>query len=268
MDRIALIGFGEAAEAFATANCWEGRAHGYDREASRRAAMPACGVKPDDDAAGALRGASIVLSLVTADAASFVARECAPFLQPGAMWIDMNSVSPETKRQAANWIEDAGGHYVDAAILAPVLPAHRQVPILLSGPFCDEARESLSALGFGNLRCVSGEVGQAAAIKLIRSIMVKGIEALTSEMMEAAGAAGVTAEVLASLDASERALPWPERAAYNLERMATHGERRAAEMKECASALRALGVEPVMAERIAVRQKRAARSTSHAKDAA
>jgi hypothetical protein len=92
---------------------------------------------------------------------------------------------------------------------------------------------------------------------MIRSVMVKGIEALTDEMMAAAAAAGVADEVLASLDASEKALPWATRAAYNLERMQSHGLRRAAEMEESARTLRTLGVDPVMTRSTIIRQRQA-----------
>ena len=98
--------------------------------------------------------------------------------------------------------------------------------------------------------------------------MVKGIEALTDEMMAAAEAAGVADEVLASLDASEKAQKWTNRAAYNRERMATHGLRRAAEMEESAETLRGLGVEPVMTEGTVRRQRDAARAAKANKDAA
>jgi hypothetical protein len=85
--------------------------------------------------------------------------------------------------------------------------------------------------------------------------MVKVIEALTVEMMLAAEAAGVADEVLASLDASEKPRPWAQRAAYNLERMATHGHRRAAEMEESVRTLAALGVEPIMTAGTVRRQR-------------
>ena len=76
--------------------------------------------------------------------------------------------------------------------------------------------------------------------------MVKGLEALSSECAAAAEAAGVFEEVMASLDASEKAAPWTEKVAYNRERMDKHGYRRAAEMEESAKTLQSLGVEPVM----------------------
>ncbi len=244
---IALIGFGEAGSTFARAAGWGEQARAWDVLAERRIGA--------DSAAAALTGATLVLSLVTADQALAAAQVYAPLLAPGALWCDMNSVAPETKRAAALAVEAAGGHYVDVAVLAPVEPAGMAVPLLLAGPLAVEAEAALLSAGFTNVRVVGGEVGKASAIKMIRSVMVKGIEALTAEMMAAADAVGVTDEVLASLDASEKALPWAIRAAYNLERMQAHGLRRAAEMEESAKTLHSLGVEPVMTRGTVYRQR-------------
>ncbi len=252
----ALIGFGEAGSTFARAAGWPARA--FDIDLARAAVMVELGVTPCTARAEAVAGAALVLCLVTADAALAAARECAPFLAPGALWCDMNSVAPETKRAAAAVIEAAGARYVDVAVLAPVDPARMAVPLLLSGASAAQAEPPLRAAGFTNTRCVGDEVGRASAIKMIRSVMVKGIEALTAEMMLAAQAAGVTDEVLASLDASERARPWADRTDYNIERMTTHGLRRAAEMEESAKTLRSLGVEPVMTEGTVIRQRQMA----------
>lgn len=254
---VALIGFGEAGSTFARAAGWAGLARAYDVLLERGAAMSDAGVGAATSAQEALSSAGIVLSLVTADQALAAAKDCAPFLIPGALWCDMNSVAPDTKRAAADAVEAAGGRYVDVAVLAPVNPARMAVPLLLSGPAARVARTRLGALGFANLRTVGDEVGRASAVKMIRSVMVKGIEALTDEMMAAARAAGVESEVLASLDASDKSQPWAQRAAYNLERMTTHGARRAAEMEESAKTLQALGVEPVMTRGTVLRQRRA-----------
>lgn len=249
---VALIGLGEAAETFARAGSWQARAQGWDLLPSRRMAM-------DEIAASsiveALACAPLVLSLVTAHQALPAARAYAGHLAPGAIWCDGNSVAPDTKRSAASAVEAVGGRFVDMAILAPVQPAGLAVPLLLSGEAAHEAGAGLSMLGFTNVRVVGLEVGRASAIKMIRSVVVKGIEALTAEMMLAAQAAGVTEEVLASLDASDKSQPWSARAAYNLERMTTHGVRRAAEMEEAAATLEALGIEPVMT-RATVRRQR------------
>lgn len=256
---IALIGFGEAGEAFAAAAQWGAGAVAFDIALSRRAAMVEIGVLAADDVQGALADAPLVLSLVTADQALSAAEHCAAFLQPGAIWCDMNSVAPETKRAAASMVEAAGAQYVDVAILAPVNPALLNVPLLISGKVADKAARLLGETGFTNVRVAGSDVGRASAIKMIRSVMVKGIEALTSEMMAAAEAAGVVEEILTSLDSGERNLPWAERAAYNLERMTTHGARRAAEMEESVKTLESLGVDPVMTRGTVLRQRAAAK---------
>ncbi|MEN9717364.1 MAG: hypothetical protein RIQ99_242 [Pseudomonadota bacterium] len=254
---VALIGFGEAGSTFARAGAWQARARGWDVLPARRAAMADLGMTAAASAAAALAGAPLVLSLVTADAALPAAQDYAASLMPGALWCDCNSVAPDTKRAAAQAIEAAGGRYVDVAVLAPVNPAQLNVPLLLAGRAAADAETALRALGFTNVRVVGDEVGRASAIKMIRSVMVKGLEALTDEMMAAATAAGVADEVLASLDASEKAIPWAERAAYNLERMTTHGLRRAAEMEESAKTLLSLGVAPVMTRGTVLRQRQA-----------
>ncbi|MGX7894152.1 DUF1932 domain-containing protein [Tsuneonella sp. HG222] len=262
--RVALIGFGEAGSTFAGAPGWRGTACGWDVLADRRAAMAACGIATADTPGAALADRAFALSLVTADAALAAARDYAPLLAEGALWCDMNSVAPQTKRAGAEAVEAAGGRYVDVAVMAPVDPAGLAVPLLVSGPHAIAALPLLEALGFGNVRIVGDEVGRASAIKMIRSVIVKGLEALSSECAAAAEAAGVFDEVMASLDASEKAIGWAERVAYNRERMATHGLRRAAEMEESAKTLQGLGVEPVMT-RGTVQLQRAAAGTNNRK---
>ncbi|RQW45673.1 NAD(P)-dependent oxidoreductase [Novosphingobium sp. LASN5T] len=252
---LALIGFGEAGSTFAKAAGWEAGALAYDINPARRAVMEEAGVVACATAECALTSADFALSLVTADSALPAARDYAGLLKPGAIWCDMNSVAPDTKRAAAKAIEAAGGRYVDVAVLAPVHPARMNVPLLLAGEAAARAEALLREAGFANVRIVGAEIGRASAIKMIRSIMVKGIEALTAEMMLAASAAGVVDEVLASLDASEKRESWTVRAAYNVERMTTHGIRRAAEMEESCKTLESLGIEPVMTSGTVRRQR-------------
>jgi 3-hydroxyisobutyrate dehydrogenase-like beta-hydroxyacid dehydrogenase len=265
--RVALVGFGEAGEAFVRAPGWRGETRGWDVLPERRAAMARTGVETGEDAATALGDRAFILSLVTADSALDAAREYAPLLPEGALWCDMNSVAPDSKREAAAAIERAGGRYVDVAVMAPV-DKGMAVPLLVSGPHAIAAQPLLEALGFSNVRVVGDEVGRASAIKMIRSVMVKGLEALSSECAAAAEAAGVFDEVMTSLDASENAAPWAKKVAYNRERMATHGLRRAAEMEESAKTLQALGVEPVMTRGTVKLQREAAQKNKKRDEAA
>lgn len=257
-DEIAIIGFGEAGAAFAQPG-----ARAYDRKTDDAAAREAkqgdydgAGVTGFGGAAEALVGASAVLSLVTADQALAAASGAAPSLRRDALWLDMNSVAPDTKRDAARAIEAAGGRYVDVAIMSPVNPKRLGTPLLVSGPHAEAGLARLCRLGFASVRVVGPRVGDASSIKMIRSVMMKGMEALTAECLLAAEAAGVTAEVLASLDESTQAGGWRERSDYNLDRMLSHGTRRAAEMEEVVRTIEALGINPVMT-RGAVEHQRA-----------
>jgi 3-hydroxyisobutyrate dehydrogenase-like beta-hydroxyacid dehydrogenase len=233
----AIIGFGEAGHAFADDQPWP--AFDIDPARTRSASL-----------AEALHGANAILSLVTANAASSVAQAVAPHLAIDALFFDMNSVSPDSKRESAKVIDGACGRYVDVAVMSPVHPARRATPLLISGPHAEAGAATLSALGFTNVRVVGDDVGRASSIKMIRSIMIKGQEALTAEMMLAAERAGVADEVLASLGEG-----WASKADYNLERMRTHGKRRAAEMEEVAKTLVGLGVAPVMTNGTIQRQR-------------
>lgn len=251
MERIALIGFGEAGMAFARDADWASVTRAYDRKtgdpstrAGKIADYAAAGITGAATSDEALDGARIIFSLVTADQALAAAR--AARLAPGALWIDCNSVAPETKRAAAAAIEAAGGRYVDAAVMSPVLPARRGAPLLVSGPHAEAGTAVLRALGFSQVRIVAGAIGAASSVKMIRSVMVKGLEALSAECVLAADAAGVRDEVLASLDASWREESWAKRFDYNLDRMLVHGVRRAAEMEEVVKTLGGLGMGAAM----------------------
>jgi 3-hydroxyisobutyrate dehydrogenase-like beta-hydroxyacid dehydrogenase len=254
---LAFIGFGEAAQAFVEGmgdNAPAGLC-GYDLKslsdnpvirAAKAADFAHFNVTGTASNAEAISGASVVFCLVTADQALAAALAAAAGIQPGAVYFDGNSVSPQTKRLAAEAIEAAGGRYVDAAIMSPVRPALTAAPLLLSGPHADPGAEILGRFGFSKVRVMDGPVGSSSAVKMIRSVMVKGIEALTAECLSAAVAAGVDQEVLASLDASDKPQSWITRGDYNLDRMMVHGGRRAEEMREVVATLEELGVTPAM----------------------
>ena len=206
---IALIGFGEAGMAFAGA--WRADARAYDIKtddpalaAAKRADYVRAGIRGADTLAEALADADLVISLVTADQALAAAGAAAKSIAPGALYCDLNSVAPQTKQEAARLVEAAGAHYADVAVMAPVHPAGLAVPMLISGA---DACPALSALGFSPRR-IDGPVGRASTIKMLRSVMVKGIEALTAECFLAARKAGVAEEVAASLDASWPGADW------------------------------------------------------------
>lgn len=249
MQSVSLIGFGEAGSAFANAGSWGDAARAYDVKDKQSeylsAGVVGCPVLPD-----AIQNSPAIMSLVTAGQAESVAEAAAQCIKAGTLYFDMNSVAPNTKRAAAEYIQSAQGRYVDVAVMAPVHPAQLSVPLLLSGADATAGADVLFGLGFDNIRVVEGEIGKASSIKMIRSIMVKGIEALTAEMMLAAHEADVSEDVLQSLGSE-----WTKKSAYNLERMTTHGLRRAEEMEQVALTLDALGIEPLMTMGTIARQR-------------
>jgi 3-hydroxyisobutyrate dehydrogenase-like beta-hydroxyacid dehydrogenase len=257
-----LIGFGEAGRTFAHAGDWvlgcriyDSKTDCADTRAAKLADYAAAQADGRETMAEIVADADLLLSLVTADQALAAAEAAAVELAPGTLYCDMNSVAPQTKLAAARVIETVGGHYVDVAVMAPVDPARLAVPLLLSGAWADAAAEKLAELGFSNIRIVGDTVGRASSIKMIRSVMVKGLEALTAECVLAAEAAGVREEVIASLDASEKPQSWGIRADYNLDRMMVHGLRRAAEMEEVVKTLDGLGTGAAMTCGTVARQR-------------
>ena len=261
-SRVAFIGFGEAGIAFAEAI---GPAFGlaaFDIKtldpataAAKREEYRRTGVAGAETLEQAVAPTSLLISVVTADQALATAGQAAAWLAPGALYCDFNSVAPATKRRAAAIIEAAGGHYADVAVMSPVLPLRLGVPLLVSGPRAGEACAALRALGFAP-REAGDEVGRASTIKMLRSVMVKGIEALSAECFLASLRAGVLDEVAASLDASWPGVDWAAKADYNLDRMMVHGLRRAAEMDEVARTLADLCLANGMAAATAEAQRR------------
>lgn len=253
---VTFIGFGEAAQSFAGDASWHGGIRAFDiksdspgQAAGKLADYRRFGVQGEASLADALSAASLIVSVVTADQALAVARDAASMIEPGTLYCDLNSVAPDTKRAAAQAIAAGGGHYCDVAVMAPVNKG-LATPLLVSGPEAVRAETALRALGFSNVRTVGAEIGRASAIKMIRSVMVKGMEALTAECVLAADAAGVLDEVLVSLGAE-----WEGQANYNLERMLVHGTRRAAEMEQVAETLKSLGLSPDMTAGTIKRQR-------------
>lgn len=266
--RISFVGFGEAAQAFVSGWALErpDQIRAYDvksdwpanktgiKESYRRS-----GVNGQAHLADALAAAQVIFCTVTANRALEAAEAGAPDIVPGALWLDCNSCAPDTKRRAAAVIEQAGGRYADVAVMAAVHPRKHLVPLLVSGPHAKAA--CLVLTGLKMRPTIAGDtVGQASSIKMIRSVMIKGLEALTAECFLAARKAGVEEQVIASLEASDPDIKWRDRGAYNLGRMMVHGTRRAAEMREVAVTVDALGLAGRMSAATALWQDEIAAS--------
>ena len=259
--RISFIGFGEAGQAIASGlrdtgieqiAAWDilfPEANG----ARLKAAGDKMGVRLATSAADAVRETDMVISAVTAASSLEAARSVVSHLSGNPYYLDINSVSPGRKQETAKLL-DGRARYVDVAVIAPIHPLRHKTPLLVAGPHAEAISPLLRELDM-QLTVVGADTGHAAAIKMIRSVMIKGIEALTLECFLAATRAGVLEEVTASLKNNYPTLDWTKIADYNIERMASHGERRAAEMEQSAVTLRELGLDPLMVDATVKRQR-------------
>jgi 3-hydroxyisobutyrate dehydrogenase len=146
---------------------------------------------------------------------------------------------------------------VEAAVMTSVPPHGIRAPMLLGGPHAEAFLPLAEALGM-QAQVFSAEIGRASSVKMCRSVMIKGIEALVTESMLAARHYGVEREVLASLNDLVPHKDWPGLARYMLTRALIHGRRRAEEMREVARTVDEAGFTPLQSAATAERQDWAA----------
>ena len=195
----------------------------------------------------------LVVSAVTASQAVPVAEACAGTVKRGAWFLDFNSASPGAKQRAAALIDGGGGRYVEGAVMTSIPPYRIRVPLLLGGKDAGELAPLIGALGF-NARVASEKLGVASAVKMCRSVMIKGLEAMVIESFTTARAYGVEDAVLASLKETFPGIDWEKQGAYFFQRVIEHGRRRSEEVREVAETVREIGLEPWSSQGTAERQ--------------
>jgi 3-hydroxyisobutyrate dehydrogenase-like beta-hydroxyacid dehydrogenase len=259
---IGLVGYGEVGKILAAAlvrrdvawvGTWDILLPDPASGPAMRAHAAQARVHAASSLADLLERAEVVISAVTASQAVAVAREAVPAIRPGTWFVDLNSASPGAKREMSALVDGAGGRFVESAVMTSVPPYGIRVPMLLGGARAAGLRDLLAPIGFA-MEVASPEVGVASAIKMCRSVMIKGLEALVTESFTAARAYGVEQRVLASLHETFPTLDWESLGSYLMSRSALHGKRRAEEMREVAVTVREAGLEPWMASATAERQ--------------
>ena len=257
---VGLVGYGEVGRILAEDLRKDGvRVSAYDIKLDGNQAKPlqdhaaAIGVSLASSSAELARRADFIVSAVTASQAVPAAQACAPALKKGAWFLDFNSASPAAKQRAAKLIEWGGGRYVEGAVMTSVPPYRTKVPLLLGGPDAAELAPLINDLGF-NAKVASDKLGVSSAVKMCRSIMIKGIEAMVIEAFTTARAYGVEDAVLASLKETFPGIDWEKQGAYFFQRVIEHGRRRAEEVREVAETVREAGLTPWSAQGTAERQ--------------
>jgi 2-pyrone-4,6-dicarboxylate lactonase len=254
---VGIVGYGEVGRIFAE----DLRAQGIDVFAydSRHDAQvmhdhaQRNGVTFTLDDASVAAAASLIFSCVTASQTEAVANSLRQSLRPGTIVVDVNSASPGAKLAAFTSIAAASGRYVEAAVMTSVPPYRTKVPMLLGGPHAEAGRDALIRLGFAPA-VASPELGIAAATKMVRSVMIKGLEAMVIESFSAARHYGVEDELISSLHETFPSIDWDEQATYFFHRVIQHGRRRAEEMHEAARTVHEAGLQPMSATATAHRQ--------------
>ena len=261
-ESIAFVGLGEAGQTIGRGLVAQGaRLRAYDilfdhpaNEGRLRRTAEDLGIAVSENYINSVRDADIIFLAVTASSSLEAARSCLPGLRKGQLFLDINSVSPQRKIETAALVAPTGAAYVDVAVMAPVAPYDHKVPCLIGGPGAEALLPRARALGM-KMEFVAAEVGQASAIKMFRSIVIKGLEALLLESMVAAAEYKVEERVLASLKETFPSLDWEKLSGYMIERVVSHGKRRASEMREVSETLTSIGLEPIMASATAARQQ-------------
>jgi len=139
-----------------------------------------------------------------------------------------------------------------AELVAAVPPRRHLVPMLVSGCGAKAFSDQVSPFGM-NAEVLGDRVGQASAVKMYRSLLIKGIEALVFECAIGASAEGALDRVLESMAGSLPFGDWAELATYLMGRTVAHGDRRAAELREVAATLEEAGIDPSLANAAAAR---------------
>lgn len=253
MTKIAIFGYGEVGGIFAhDLSAVGAEVVAFDTAPAAQARAAAAGIAASD-VASACRDADIVFVCVTAGSVIEAMHALEGSIGHAPLVVDVNSVSPGTKQEAAAIIARAGGRYVEAAVMASVPPKRLRTPILLGGP--DAAAFVAAAAPFGmDLTVFAPDIGRASSVKMCRSVMIKGLEALTTECMLAARHYGVEEDVLRTMGDTLPHPDWPDLARYVISRALIHGKRRAEEMREVARTVEDAGVEPLLCRAIAERQ--------------
>jgi 3-hydroxyisobutyrate dehydrogenase-like beta-hydroxyacid dehydrogenase len=262
---IALLGFGEAGSAIArglaAADGWRGPARPGDNAPRRLIAIdPALDkdargtalgkearrldVAIDDRYGAALADADLVICAVQGENALEAATAAAPFLKKGAHFLDLCTVTGKMADEDRSAIEAAGGHYVDVAVMGGFFKYGIKAPMLVAGADGEEAVAWMNTNGF-DTRYLGPRPGSASSVKMVRSVLMKGLEALGVEALVTAERQGILEEVLDCLGDVDL-VPFRDHLASLVRTHVVHARRRWEEMGLVAQTLKETGVEPWM----------------------
>ncbi len=246
--RVGFLGFGEAGYHMAKGLAGAGLTGivAYDKFAAdpkagdliRQRAGDA-GVTLVRSARALCRRAVVIIALVPGRVALRAVKGAAPHLTPDHLYVDAGTASAEAMKEAGRLLEGKAG-FVDVAMMGAVPLAGHKVAILASGSQAEDFRRAMERYGM-NVRVVGQYPGEATAIKLIRSVFMKGMAAVTLEALEAAHRHGVLEAVAEDIAAYMDEHAFRDHMRRLVCGTAVHAERRAFEMAEVLTLLNKLG---------------------------
>jgi 3-hydroxyisobutyrate dehydrogenase-like beta-hydroxyacid dehydrogenase len=189
-----------------------------------------------------LRRCDVAIAAVPGRESAAAAASALEFLSRDCVYVDVSTGSPESLRQSAAAFEAAGRSFVDTAIMGAIALTAARTPVLIAGRDAGRAREVFALMGAPVKLLDGGTPGDAVALKLLRSVVIKGLECLSIESLTAAEQLGIRDrlfEVLSDVDAS----PFAELMEALVTTHIVHAERRMHEMEDSTAQLRALGFD-------------------------
>lgn len=265
INTICLLGFGEVGSTLAddllqscAANiiAWDTQfADPASLSSQRFGSVKSPRVSKAEDTSDAVSRADLVISAVTAQQALPAGMSVIEHMQAGAWYLDLNSVSPGTKIELGAQVRKVGGQFVEAAVMAPIAPKRIAAPMLLAGADAAKFLPIGQKIGFTGMSVLSAKAGQAAASKMCRSVVIKGMEALITEALLTARHYDVEQSVLDSLNNLFPHPDWQAQSAYMISRSLEHGIRRAEEMREVAKTVQEADVNAWMSSACVERQQ-------------
>jgi 3-hydroxyisobutyrate dehydrogenase-like beta-hydroxyacid dehydrogenase len=258
INHLGMVGYGEVGKIITaglknqmqSCQVWDLKFVDESSKSSELAHAASAGINTCDGMQALCKASNFIVSAVTASQTLAVAQAAAEHIQAGSVFLDLNSASPGTKQAAAKLIEAAGAHYVEAGVMTSIPPYGIKVPMLLGGVKAALLARQLIAFGM-DVKAISDDIGIASAIKMCRSVMIKGLEALVIESYATARKYGVEDHVIPTLAETFPSIDWQQTGAYFFSRVVQHGKRRAEEMREAANTVGEAGFDPFMAAAIA-----------------
>ena len=264
---IALLGFGEAGSAIARGLCAEGGWRGTPRpgdNAPRR--VIAVDTALDEDARGtalgkearrlgvaidgrytaALSEADLVICAVQGEHALEAAQAAAPLLKKGAHYLDLCTVTGHMSDEDRLSIEAAGGRYIDIAVMGGFFKSGIKAPMLVAGADVDPVVAWMNANGF-EAKVLGTRPGSASSVKMVRSVLIKGVEALGVEAYVTAERQGILKEVMECMGDVDQ-IGFAKFVGTLVQTHIVHAHRRWEEMGLVGKTLRETGVDPLMTE--------------------